>query len=140
MKREILFRGKKESDGEWIYGDLLWEIHDRKKIDVPTIHNQDANDLSGSFTRITAETVGQFTGLTDKNGVKIFEDDVLRWPKSEFKYLIKHENGAFICFHIGLKNWDDSELKWGGIWRFAELGMETEVIGNIHENPELLKT
>lgn len=128
-KREILFKGQKNDTKEWVYGDLLHVEKNFEKKLIILDWTKEPYQIE-----VDKETVGQFTGMSDCNGIKIFEGDVLRWPKSEFNYLIKYENGAFICYHIDLKNLDECELKWGGIWRFAELGMETEVIGNIHDN------
>lgn len=128
MKREILFRGKEKRDGNFIYGYYTG---------LDYIYSPESKDVC--WYEVIPETIGQFTGLTDKNGVKIFEGDKISWTKSDYKYLVVYENGAFYCYHTDLKNWDGNSLKWGLISRFAELGMELEVIGNIHDNKDLLK-
>lgn len=139
MKREILFRGKRVDNGEWVEGSLVMVCDGETLRRYPCIvisYNHDTFD----WHEVIPETVGQFTGLTDKNEVKIFDGNIVKWIDSDFEYLIVYENGAFRCYHHnGLKNFDGSMLRWGGIWRFEELCMEIEVVGNIHQNPELLK-
>ena len=117
--REILFRGKRSDDNEWVFGDLEHNgNHIPKYVDGYTV---------------APSTVGQFTGLTDKNGKKIFEGDrcrvsrpcVLAYGKIAF------QNGCFWFV-------DDGP---GGMLRLCDVkmnGFEIEVIGNIHDNPELL--
>lgn len=129
MKTQTLFRGKLNAGGKWVYGMPTY--------DFEYIFNAENCDSPDNFA-VNPRTIGQFTGLTDKNGKKIFKGDIVQWVESDWKYIIKFANGAFSCYHIGLKDFDRSDLKWGGIWRFSELAMEIEVIGNIHDNPELL--
>ena len=131
--REILFRGKKKSNGEWIYGDL--SICDDCD---PTIYDTQTGNRHfrvGSY--VLRETVGQYTGLTDMNGKKIFEGDIVKAQDDVF--------GSPFCdgiigkivydecaFFIEPKNPMDSQ------WLYDECAVY-EVIGNIHDNPELLK-
>ena len=135
MKREILFRGKRTDNGEWVYGYFYEEcgatyiIEDRQK---ETMLNRNTPNV------IIPETIGQFTGLTDKNGVKVFEADVLS-SKSPYRYYVKYKDTAFYVYHCEIKDVDKTPYRWGLLSRFNELGIEVEVIGNIHDNPELLK-
>ena len=124
--REILFRGKKESTGDWVFGDLR---HYRSgKVGIHS-------DILRYTLLVDPETVGQYTGLKDKNGVKIFEGDVVlcnRYINDVFdkkKYLVRECD-----FRFGLvgESLSGNEIR-GDDWAFAE------VIGNIHDNPELLK-
>lgn len=127
--REILFRGKDKFDGEWYVGSLS---HDTKYgncfIEV-SVHQ-------GIAEEVIPETVGQYTGLTDKNGTKIFEGDILSghldelFPEDESRYpVVWHDYGWHI--KCGNKSFDTLEQWW--VAKFLE------VIGNIHDNPELLE-
>ena len=127
--REILFRGKRKDTGEWIYGDLVhwWGRHNTKP-DIQIYNNVQRFN-------VIHETIGQYTGLTDKNGNKIFEGDIL-----QFDYIGKNlgVNGiAFVVFQNGKFG-----VNWGWHKEFVCLdgfaNTTLEVIGNIHDNPELL--
>ena len=121
--REILFRGKRKDNDEWVYGSLITE---RNMFDgnLMTMHIQDIEEPYDD-NLIDDETVGQFTGLTDKNGVKVFEGDIVRIFDGEyFSGVIKYSNeqGSFTVDDTSLHYWIS----------------DIEVIGNIHDNPELL--
>jgi hypothetical protein len=127
--REILFRGKRVDNGEWIEGDLI------QSRDKTYIHPK-ANSFRVSETGLSKlivlrevypETVGQYTGLTDKNGKKIFEGDIIR-SNSERGYIEYYPNDC--AFDVV----DDH----GFYWLISEMS-NIEVIGNIHDNPELLE-
>lgn len=118
--REILFRGKRKLGNEWIEGSL----HTEKFTD-------DEEFLCCEVCQcdVYPETVGQYTGLTDKNGKKIFEGDVvkIKFPNGARKTdFVRFANGGFLPFIIQYDTFD-----WGG--------EDCRVIGNIHDNPELLK-
>ena len=106
--REILFRGKDIISGEWITGFLVDAQHIGCWVEANPVR---------------PETVGQFTGLTDKNGTKIFEGDIIKLEQSGKCYEVKYKS---VCFCIGI-NWAISHEP------------DCEVIGNIHDNPELLE-
>lgn len=127
--REIIFRAKRKDNGEWIYGDLVhwWGRHNTKP-DIQIYNNVQRFN-------VIPETVGQFTGLTDKNGKRIFEGDIVEW-------IIRWEhniNGVKGIDNVIYKN-NHFELEHEP--PFLDLyggeGFIAEVIGNIHENPELL--
>lgn len=116
--REILFRGK--VDGRWIYGDL------KQYKDTVGIFRR---DYGYTFPYIVIpETVGQYTGLADKNGVKIFEGDIVKRDgvNYEIKYFEKYTRFAGTRDKAGI----------GMIWWFNF--NICEVIGNIHDNPDLI--
>lgn len=132
--REILFRGKRIDNGEWVYGNLNYGTIEIKSIkDSYYISNFDVNPWDKKFYPVIRESVEQYTGLTDKNGKKIFEGDIVMdsdFP--ETKYTVGFFEGAFVA-----KN-DNGEIFY--LREFEAFGeSEIEVIGNIHDNPELLE-
>ena len=133
--REILFRGKSAEDGKWFTGQLLHfksPVSEKElNVVVEGCEWDDSNELFniGRRAKVVPETVGQYTGLTDKNGKKIFEGDILL--KGFEKVLVK---------------WNENQCRWSiysdgyEICGFNESTQEYfEVIGNIHDNPELLE-
>lgn len=125
--REILFRGKRILGGEWIYGSLV--TTERGMFIAPP--GEEAKLMFGSC-KVNSKTVGQFTGLLDKNGVRIFEGDVLLSVDEELGNMyaeVVFEKGAFLIKEPGY----DAELFLG-----EELG-DFEIAGNVFENKELLE-
>lgn len=116
MNREILFRGKESNSGKWVYG-YLWS---KRTIGVTSpVGNVDE-------VVVDPATVGQYTGLTDKNGVKIFEGDILNENGYCFTVVYDARNAKF-------------KLKYVHVIQYPEWnrGVLMEVIGNIYDNPEL---
>ncbi len=144
--REILFRGKRLDNGEWVSAhsllmnivnnDVLYHIGAANVARVWTDDHGNISCADGSgdylFYAVEPETVGQFTGLTDKNGKKIFEGDILTIQNDtpfEMTGQIIFEDG---CFQLRDPACDMYEC----LWYKAE---EMEVVGTIHDNPELLE-
>ena len=124
--REVLFRGKRTDNGEWVKG-YLYITH----TGAHEIGSYDAEINIERFTfDVIPETVGQYTGLTDKNGTKIFEGDIVTgWFNHEkiVGYIFYGGNAQFFIQRDGIYG---IELDNSDCW--------LEVIGNIHDNPELL--
>lgn len=133
MDREILFRGKAVNrdkfgdyrtnykNGDWVYG-LISKPYWERFQNIPA-EMTNTNGISGIEVDYT--TIGQYTGLTDKNGSRIFEGDVLEALNGNRGYVV-FENGAF----MKLGNNEDIP--------FSIAADINEVIGNIHDDPELL--
>lgn len=152
--REILFRGKNEDNGEWIYG-LFCRVGN-------TYANIVENDTEVMYT-VSTVTLGQYTGLTDKNDRKIFEGDIVKlfdihvgeivqecsafgigcrqqidydYLASEIASVTGYDNSPMFCYN------DNFVSLWELYWNYNDENDEisvVEVIGNIHDNPELLE-
>jgi uncharacterized phage protein (TIGR01671 family) len=125
--REILFRGKRTNTKEWIEGVAFQ--HDNDKV---AMFRQRSIDEILIGKEVDPETVGQYTGLTDKNGTKIFEGDIVRYNDTIHKVIFCTINGSAF---FGITMPDRGE-----IWNFDGItcANKMEVIGTIHDNPELL--
>ena len=124
--REILFRGKRIDNGEWVDGCLA--AYDLICPNYPEDTSNAMGDYYGQtpyvgFVEVDPETVCQFTGLTDKNGKRIFEGDILTL-RTGIPHVARFEDGAFFFENTGIPI------------RFAN---KFTVIGNIHDNPDLLE-
>ena len=143
--REILFRGKRVDNGEWIEGMLFNGKEDTFIIPHGNEYSYDEQeglsfDVYGC--KVDPETVGQYTGLTDKNGKKIFEGDIVNlkgnpaypsWGFVDYNALVVYSDGAFSAI-------DGTEENHGlRRYNFTRAELDVEVIGNIHDNPELLE-
>jgi hypothetical protein len=118
--RDILFRGKRKDNSEWVYGDLMHKHYNFNTKADKVIHN---NLMK---YKVVPETVGQFTGLSDKNSKKIFEGDII-------KAMMDYGPAGFYERIVPIK-WLDNV---GYQWQYFDIPT-IEIIGNIHDNPELL--
>lgn len=160
--REILFRGKRLDNGEWVEGyytelpcgslgatifsnddELVCE--DTKSYIIKVFTKQHTNYSNSNPLQVIEcekyevipETVGQFTGLTDKNGKKIFEGDIVKGDlglgygdnENHIAYIEYQEDGMSFCL---------VEILEEDFGKCAEISDDLEVIGNIYDNPELL--
>lgn len=129
------FRGKStadENNGEWVYGNLI--VDGRQASIVNGIIESTEQYISiGAWCPVDAETVGQSTGLKDKNGTEIFEGDALKNND--------YPNQTFICKHSRLQASFQAESLNGlltlSLWKDEE--RDWQVLGNIYENPELME-
>lgn len=137
--REILFRGKRIDNGKWAYGYLIEqdnpEYHtyiirnflaeiDKENIDVTNL----------DIVEVDAKTIGQYTDMVDKNDTKIFEGDIV-------DFLYRSDGDDY-----GIVQYDVDETEFGFVYNLIYDGLgrhycsrDIEVIGNIYDNPELLK-
>jgi uncharacterized phage protein (TIGR01671 family) len=120
--REYLFRGKTIANGKWSEGNLLVTKQGCCITPDATV-----------YVAVDPETVGQYTGLTDKNGTKIFEGDII-----DFLYRSGYDD-------YGIVQYDADETEFGFVYNSIYEGLgrhyqskDIEVIGNIYDNPELL--
>ena len=152
MNHEILFRGKgnpEYNDGDWYYGYLIFDGEDYQIVEPKY----------GSFRRtVLKETVGEFTGVTDKNGTKIFEGDIVKTqPFYDRPYSEKRKGKQFLGvvnlhIHTFKGNKIFPEQKYDSFWQ-VDIIEDTEkynhyswsrfwnceVVGNKFDNPELIK-
>ena len=164
--REILFRGKRTDNGEWVDG---YYLNQRESLtDKKACYIADNNGYGFNYISVIPETVGQYRGLTDKNGRKIFEGDIILYHHKVKKlvpcedatqeeiqhYGLDHDTGLGLAYRptktirykgyvtvdnlLGLDLNLTNNCKW---WLCEKNGQLTsvEVIGNIYDNPELLK-
>lgn len=136
MKREIKFRGKCERSDEWCYGSLVDYGYD----EMPEIQGFDVfregND-NWKEIKVIPETVGQFTGLYDKNGKEIYEGDIGK-TKEYGKFLGDKNFSGYDHFEVLLENGGFRLENEERIFNLTN-NSHIEVIGNVHDNPELLK-
>ena len=137
--REILFRGKRLDNGEWVYGSFLQVEHEDGSFTTAIFQKKDA----GGDAEVSPATVGQYTGLRDKNGKRIFEGDIVVFSRGRnlpnsacLPEVIKYNQGdcAYQRYRLGR-----CVVRGGsGLLIQPDMMVECEVFGNIHDNPELL--
>ena len=129
--REILFRGKRLDNGEWVYGYYvhIGPVSCQRAYIIPEY----ASSLY--VNEVYPSTVGQYTGLNDKHGKRIFEGDVAKVLQGKDKDIayVGFENGAFMLYP------KTGNIYERTLWEYWYNDWDVEVIGNITDNPELLE-
>lgn len=143
MKREILFRGKRVDNGEWAYGRGLLQCKDELENETVAVFEDIVKSekyikKEGKYTLyyapVKAETLGQYTGLKDKNGNKIFEGDIVTGRNCRFVVKYDDRQAEFVAVNSTLPN--GFGLPMSQTW----INETNKIIcGNIHDNLELIK-
>lgn len=132
--REILFRGKCVDNGEWVYGNLITDDDD--VYILPQKNLSKGIDIGGWIDgvqsyEVNPETVGQYTGLKDLHGTRIFEADIVKvydvYCNETVVGVVEFCDGSFRIYDKDFTSYDR--------WMYCKV----EVIGNIHDKPELLE-
>lgn len=149
--REILFRGKRIDNGEWVEGFYVCLFEKKDGFYQANHYIFDGNIRFGEETytghgnyyqeviickrKIDEKTLGQFTGMTDKNGNRIFEGDIAKVLQGKDKDIayVGFENGAFMLYPRTGNIYERT------LWSYWYNDWDVEVIGNITDNPELLE-
>ena len=137
--REILFRGKTDK-GEWVEG--YYVCLNGKEHRIYTGYAEiDCGSYYPDFCKVIPETIGQYTGLTDKNGTKVFEGDIVAQDWYDYNEPSDDSFGEVLfCGHdCSFSVLDINKDGIVPLGRCHAYHWEVEVIGNIHDNPELLK-
>lgn len=154
--REILFRGKRTDGKGFVYGDYIHCGISGKDFIFPKNNEVNESQLVGEegclklFTlEVIPETVGQYTGLTDKNGKKIFEGDIVRYQFDNDDCPFPNKNTEkrigrvfFLEFRASFSvtaGRNGSVSMNNDLFKYVQNGNRVEVIGNIYDNPELLE-
>ena len=139
MNREILFRGKRKDNGEWVYWDVFGDL-----MEFVCFQNEEYKSLHYDASKkiIDTNTLGQYIGKRDNNSKKIFEGDIIRQLYSQYQRFDVvgavrfNKAGQFVADHV----WTAEQNPWkkGKKQGFA-ITSQCEKLGNIYDNPELLE-
>ncbi len=122
--REIKFRGKRLDNGEWVYGSLL------QGETAAAIACVGGDTLVSLICEVNPDTVGLFTGLHDYNGKEIYEGDIIKDSQHRYEVCWYDDVAAFMA---------EDMITERPFLATNSIMVETKIIGNIHDNPELLK-
>ena len=156
MNREILFRGKRVDNGEWIYGRGLQQCKDELGNEIVAIFEDIVKSekyikKEGRYTLyyvpVNPETLGQYTGLKDKNGKKIFEGDIIKTPRGSIGEVVFGRAEEECTHREHRRKITDVYTTYGWVFKRADgftIAIDDEIlqgelIGNVTDNPELMK-
>ena len=130
--RDYRFRGKRVDNGDWVFGFYIKSVNDRAYIVVYSTEDaiNTKNELDFIYIEVIPETVGECTGLKDKNGVEIYEGDIDRYG-----YIVTYVDGSDssdLGMNVGFYTQRDGFESWAQM----EVGEAYEVIGNIHDQED----
>ena len=132
--RDILFRGKRTDNGDWVEGFYIqWPIRGWKNLSSVIVPIDELHDGCATQVEVVPSTVGQYTGLNDKNGKRIFENDLVTIPGTKRQGL-----PAKVRYNRLNARFEISRIGYNSIPFDGEDGIY-EIVGNAHDNPELLK-
>jgi len=134
--RKIVFRGFNKKRGIWLYGNYI--LNRGAHFIAP---QEFADGKTWEDYEVEEESIGQFTGLTDKNGKEIYEGDIVQWGDSEhkIKQVVEFRNGAFGYVYDTIGSFVPYAANTN--FDFAALGTDKrfEIVNNIHDNPNLIE-
>lgn len=130
MDRDIVFRGRRIDNGEWVTGNLLCLDYNEYRIATSCLCGEELNLLDVCAYEVDPKTVGQYIGDEDKNGKPVFEGDILKGKV--------HMHGGYRV-RTGVMEYYINAFKMKVGNEYKEIPCPCEIIGNIYDNPELLK-
>lgn len=138
MNREILFRGKRKDNGEWVIGKGV-DTNFREAYILCGWKDASVGLCNVDDIEVIPETIEQFTGLTDKNGKKIFEGDILRVayrPKDDCA--VEWHDGSFRLRWVNEDRRAEYGFNYDAVCCVRNIVGKRKIVGNVFDNPELL--
>ncbi len=148
MKREILFRGKSIGTGEWLYGHLFnYGLTAPSNVPCISVCVPKSWKEAYNLYAVRPDTIGQYTGLKDKNGKKIFEGDIIKTPRGFIGVVVFGRTEEECTHMVFRRKITDVYTTYGWIFKRADGFtiaiddeiLQGEVIGNVTDTPELMK-